>query len=228
MLSADAGNVSPPPTSNGWRRNVSHAGPNIGIAAFVKFGVPISTVARTTREPSRRTAHADVEPPDPWIAAEPRHLASRELPGPFHGALRGFIERDPTVEVLRQLRVADRPGGGDPPAEAAIEQPLDLVQPAVPQHGEHPLADPDPPRLPVHPDAGGTYPVGVVAIPRRREGAERRATDRGHLERADDPTNVAGLDARGGHGIRVGQPTVQGIRPEVVGWPTRIPWPPRA
>ena len=30
--------------SNGCRRNVSHAGPRIGIAARVKFGIPIETV----------------------------------------------------------------------------------------------------------------------------------------------------------------------------------------
>ena len=42
----------PPPTSNGCPRNVSHAGPRIGIAAFVKPGTPISTVTRCTSPPS--------------------------------------------------------------------------------------------------------------------------------------------------------------------------------
>ena len=56
---AVAGKRQPPPTSNGSPRNVSQAGPRIGIAAFVKFGAPIPTVTERTA-PSSRAASVDV------------------------------------------------------------------------------------------------------------------------------------------------------------------------
>ena len=43
---AVARTTTPPPRSRDSSRNVSHAGPRIGIAAFVKFGSPMSTVTR--------------------------------------------------------------------------------------------------------------------------------------------------------------------------------------
>ena len=48
MDTALAVTVSPPPMSNGCSRKVSHAGPRIGIAAFVKLACPSPTVTRST------------------------------------------------------------------------------------------------------------------------------------------------------------------------------------
>src|SRR5439155_1757588 len=161
-------------------------------------------------------ARTCIEPMDARITTEPRHLAAGELPGPFHGALRSLIEREPTVEVTRQLRVADRLGRRQPRAEAAVHQRADLVEPTALQHREHALGDPALLGLPIDPDARGTDAIGGVSVPCRSERAERRAADRRDLEGTDGPADVAGLDARGGYWVRLGQPPVQRLRPEVV------------
>src|SRR5581483_8822707 len=82
------------------------------------------------------------EPPDPWIPPEPDHLPARELSRPPHRALDGLLERQPALEVPRELSVPDGPARGEPPEETAIQEPAHLLQQPAPQHRLHPSTDP--------------------------------------------------------------------------------------
>ena len=134
MLSAVARIVRPSPASNGCSWKVSHAGPRIGIAAFVKLGCPIATVAPSrvshtwripagvstsndapwpTRSVSRSHAPTHRIPLPDISATDPSALVSRNENGgrPAPSDLDHTVRADPEPSVA-QPRHVDRPAAG--------------------------------------------------------------------------------------------------------------------
>ncbi len=108
METALAVSVMPPPTSNGCPRNVSQAGPRIGIDAFVNPGTPISTVTRCTSPPSscsrsRRTP-PPVSIPNSWLLRQPQVVHQlAHAPGAVAAHLRDAAVRVAVVHHERRV-----------------------------------------------------------------------------------------------------------------------------
>ena len=88
--SAVARTTTPPPRSSDSSRNVSHAGPRIGMAAFVKFGSPMSTVTRSSDRNVTRRVPARVPTSNDGRVSSPRsrrNTATQRMPLPHISAM---------------------------------------------------------------------------------------------------------------------------------------------
>ena len=77
-----------------------------------------------------RAGHAGTKP----------SVLRREVLRPSHRPLLSLLQGEPTLEVPRQLRVADRLRRGEPSAESTLQQALHLVELSARDHGRNPLA----------------------------------------------------------------------------------------
>ena len=155
-----------------------------------------------------------VHPHQPGVAPEPAFLANRQLLGALHGSRDGVRQGALTVEVLGQLSVSERLGGGPREAARQLHQGPHLIEQAGVDHCVEALGDATGGHRPLQ-----TKPnlherrrrVGIQSRPKRRERAAGAQRD---LQRSQHSAPVGWLHSLGRHRVEAGQAPVH--RPEAV------------